>query len=485
MRSSFLLPAVVAYALAFSAAIACSSGNGASPETPDAPDAKGAEPAVYEDIFLAHEPQRDGDPAKGYRALVNEAYVPCGIPYSAYGQVFGPAGPSQRIPGREGRNETLPYNFTSMTTKEGVELVTSNCLTCHAGRINDQLVVGLGAADGDFTNDTGGLAEAVGFLVTDPKERAEWTKWKARVSVVAPYSILSTRGPNPADGFTAVLFAHHDPKTLAWSETPLVPVPPPVDLPVDVPPWWRMKKKSSMFYVGAGRGDHARIMMTASILCTNSVEESAAIDAYFADIRAYIASIEPPKYPFAIDAALAERGRAVFESTCARCHGKYDAAAPTYPNKLVTLAEIGTDPLLASGTAQFAGPFVDWFQGSFFGRVARLEPKQGYVAPPLDGIWATAPYLHNGSVPTIAALLDSRTRPTSWTRTFDSKDYDPAALGWKYKALGHGKAGEPNAKARAAIYDTTLPGYGNGGHTFGDALTAEDRTAVVEYLKTL
>ena len=477
MRSTLLL-----LSLTFSVAIACSSSDPAAPSAP-AVDAGGLEPVDYETMFLPPEPQRSGDPQKGYQALVNEPYVPCGIPYSAFRQAFAPAAPSQRIPGRVGRNEILPYNFTAMTTKDGVELVTSNCLVCHAGRIDGQLVVGLGAADSDFTIETRGAATAVGTLLTDPKERAEWEKWKARVDVVAPYSMLSTRGPNPADGFTAALFAHHDPKTLSWSDAALMPVPPPMDLPVDVPPWWRMKKKSSMFYNGAGRGDHARIMMTASILCSSSVEESRAIDAYFADVRAYITSIAPPKFPFPIDASLAEHGRGVFEKRCATCHGTY-GETPTYPNKLVPLAVIGTDALLASGTAQFGGPFVDWYKASFFGEAARLEPKEGYVAPPLDGIWATAPYLHNGSVPTIAALLDSASRPAFWTRSFDSKDYDPDALGWRYTALDHGKAAAPKAE-RPSIYDTSRPGYGNTGHLFGDVLSAEDRAAVIEYLKTL
>ncbi|MDB4938670.1 MAG: hypothetical protein JWP87_5642 [Labilithrix sp.] len=448
-----------------------------------APDAESS----YPPVTLAAEPQRTGDPAKGYRALVNEAYVPCGIPYSAYSQVFPTVAEDKKIPGREGRNATLAYDFTAMTTKDGVELVTSNCLTCHAGRINGKLVVGLGAADGDYTDDAASRIQSTGYvgaLLTDPKERAEWMKWKERVDTVAPYSVLSTRGPNPADGFTAVLFAHHDPKTMAWSKTPLLDVPPPVDLPVDVPPWWRMKKKTSMFYVGGGRGDHARIMMTASVLCTSSVEESKAIDAYFADIRSWIANLDPPAYPFPIDRTLAGRGRTVFEGTCSRCHGTYGDGGQ-YPNRLLSTEEIGTDPLLASGTAQFAGPYVAWFKDSFFGDIARLEPQKGYVAPPLDGIWATAPYLHNGSVPTIAALLDSTQRPTYWTRSFDSKDYDAAALGWLFTALDHGKKDEPDPNTSHAIYDTTQIGYANSGHTYGDGLSADDRAAVIEYLKTL
>ncbi len=478
----------VVLAAALGAAPACSTSreDAAAPLEAGVPEAgPGSEPEPYPVITLGAEPQRSGDPAKGYTALVNEAYVPCGIPYSAYAQVFGAAAEADRVPGRTGRNATLAYNFTSMTTKEGVELVTSNCLTCHAGRINGKLVVGLGAADGDFTNDTTQTAGLVGVLLKDPKERAEWMKWKERVETVAPYSVLSTRGPNPADGFTAVLFAHHDPKTMAWSSTPLMPVLPPQDVPVDVPPWWRMKKKTSLFYVGGGRGDHARIMMTASILCTSSVEESKAIDAYFADIRSWIASLDAPAYPFPVDQALADKGRGVFDATCSRCHGTYGAGG-IYPNRIVATREIGTDPVLASGAAQFAAPYVDWYKRSFFGEIARLEPQDGYIAPPLDGIWATAPYLHNGSIPTVDALLDSKKRPTYWTRNFDdSTQYDPAALGWIFQAVDHGKAGEPNDTKKKALYDTTRIGYSNAGHTYGDALTPESRAAVIEYLKTL
>ncbi len=484
------LPYFAVSALGFAAfAAACSSAS-THVDPPPQPEVDAGTPDVgesYPAITLPAEPQRNGDSTKGYHALVNEAYVPCGIPDSAYSRVQPTADPGDLLPGRDGRNATLPYNFTAMKTADGVDLVTSNCLTCHAGRVNGKLFVGLGNADGDFTSDADSQIQnfdLLGTIVTDPKERVEYLKWKERVTVVAPYSVLSTRGPNPADGFTAALFAHHDPKTMAWSSTPLMEVPPPQDLPVDVPPWWRMKKKTSMFYVGGGRGDHARIMMTASILCTSSVAESKAIDAYFTDIRAYIMSIEPPKYPFPIDQALAERGRPVFEATCSKCHGTY-GASPTYPNRILSTQEIGTDPLLASGTAEFAGPFTKWFKDSFFGEIARLEPQQGYVAPPLDGIWATAPFFHNGSVPTIMQVLDSTQRPKFWTRSFKSIDFDQTGLGWNHRALDHGKKAETDPGTQRDLYDTTQIGYSNAGHTFGDGLTPDDRMAVIEYLKTL
>lgn len=480
MRSSMALLLALAGGAVTGVVAACTGGGVATPGTSPI-DAGTETPAP---IALAPEAQRDGDPVKGRRALLEEPYVPCGIPRTAFEAGRSRLGGGETLPERAGANADLPYGFTAMRTKDGVDLVTSNCLQCHAGHLNGELVIGLGNHAGDFTQDRAGMVEAASFLVNDPKERVEYEKWRERMVTIAPYSILSTVGPNPADGFTAVLFAHHDPKTMAWSKEALIPVPPPEDVPVDVPAWWTMKRRTSMFRNGAGRGDHARIMMTASILCTSSVEESRAIDAYFPDVRAFITSITPPAWPWAKDGAKAEVGRGVFEKTCARCHGTY-GATPSYPNLLVSLSEVGTDPRLAEGTAQFAGPFVSWFASSFFGEVARLDPKEGYVAPPLDGIWATAPYFHNGSVPTLAAVIDSTKRPTYWTRSFDSRDYDQTAVGWKSTALDHGKAGEAEETTRAAIYDTTLRAYGNGGHTFGDALTAEERAALLEYLKTL
>jgi len=291
-------------------------------------------------------------------------------------------------------------------------------------------------------------------------------------------------GVNPADNLAAVLFAHRDRKTLAWSDEPLMALPPKVTTPVDVPPWWRMKKKNAMFYDGAGRGDQARIMMTASTLCTDDVPDAQAIDAYFGDVRAYILSLEPPPYPLAVDATLAARGQGVFESRCAECHGTYGADA-TYPNFLIPVGDVGTDPTIASGAAQFADRFVQWFASSFYGKTARLDPQPAYYAPPLDGIWATAPYLHNGSVPTIELVLNSRARPRYWKRVdFDSTHFDEEALGWPFEEVPYSQDDAPEAE-RKLIYDTTKLSQSNAGHPFGDHLTDEQRRAVIEYLKTL
>ena len=374
----------------------------------------------------------------------------------------------------------------AFTTTTGVDVVSANCLTCHAGRINGELVIGLGNAadDLDLSQIAAQSGDALLNLVPDPVEKAELQKWLERMQALSPYIQPLTIGANPADNIAAVLFAHRDPETLEWSDEPLMEMPPSSIVPVDVPPWWHMRKKNAMLYVGAGRGDHARIMMTASTLCVDSVEEAEKIDAYFGDIRAYISSIEPPVYPFEINEELAAEGRVVFEKTCSDCHGTY-GPDESYPNLLVPIDLIGTDPLLSDGASQFADRFVDWFNNSFYGETAWLEPNEGYVAPPLDGIWATPPYLHNGSVPTVELLLNSEARPQYWTRSFDSTDYDTQGLGWNYEELEAGHESESDLQARKKIYDSTLQGYGNGGHIFGDGLSAKERGAVIEYLKTL
>ena len=75
-------------------------------------------------------------------------------------------------------------------------------------------------------------------------------------------------------------------------------------------------------------------------------------------------------------------------------------------------------------------------------------------------------------------MLNSTKRPKYWSRSFDNKaDYDAAKIGWKYK--------KETSKVDINTYDTTIYGYGNTGHIYGDKFTADERKAVIEYLKTL
>lgn len=435
-------------------------------------------------VAIPAAPQRSGDPKAGYDTLVNGGYVSCGVPWPIYRMGFGDAPASRRLKGRRGHNAKLSYDVTALTTPRGVEVVTANCLGCHATPTSEGVIIGLGNSSLDLTDDFSTYATAAGLLVKSGDELAEWWRWSSRVRAVGPYTQPDTVGVNSADNLAAVLAAHRDPETLAWSEAPLQPLPPREPVPADVPPWWLLRKKHGLFYTGIGRGDHARLMMSASMLCTDSVEEAERIDEQFDDVRAYLTTLRPPPYPLPIDRKRAAEGRDVFEAFCSECHGTY-GAHESYPNLIIPLEEVGTDPLLWQATAREGLPLVEWFNGSFYGRTAKLVPGPGYVAPPLDGIWATAPYLHNGSVPTVEALLDSRLRPTYWQRPVSQGPLDPVALGWKHRVLSHGKAAEPDASLRKRLYDTSLPGYSNKGHLFGDELSDGQRRALIEYLKTL
>jgi mono/diheme cytochrome c family protein len=211
----------------------------------------------------------------------------------------------------------------------------------------------------------------------------------------------------------------------------------------------------------------------------------------FADIRAYLLTLEAPKYPFPIDRSLAAKGEAIFTKTCARCHGTYGAHG-TYPNRVVPLDEIGTDPNRYHGVSPaLAGHYNrGWFAREQQGWLVDDYPARataGYQAPPLDGIWATAPYFHNGSAPTVYDVLNSKGRPKVFTRSYRTgrEDYDAGKLGWVVRVLEQGPDPKAPAYERRRVYDTTQPGRSNGGHTYGDHLSDAERKAVIEYLKTL
>ena len=434
-----------------------------------------------EGLILAAK-QRSGDAKAGREALVTQSIVSCGLPLSLFQQLD--VDTPYTLTDRVGQAATLPYSMNLIEDENGVQLAASNCLTCHGAPLFGELVIGLGNEFLDFTTNPSIAIEQAGALVTDKNEIAAWEKYADRVAAIAPYMQTETIGVNPANNLTAALMAHRDPKTMRWLDEPALAPPPQHVPPVSVPPWWRMKKKHAMFSMGEGRGDHASFMMTAAILCTDSLPELQQLDKIAPDIRTYIASLEPPAYPFPINETLARQGKNVFESTCSICHGTY-AEQGSYPNKLVDINVVGTDASLIDFSFGQGAAFVDWFNQSPFAQLATAVPSQGYVAPPLDGIWSTAPFLHNGSVPTIRAVLDSASRPKMWQHRDKSSEspssYNQTDLGWHFRVLTD-TADQTNNRW---VYDTNKLGYANHGHQFGDVLTDAQRDAVIEYLKTL
>ena len=111
-----------------------------------------------------------------------------------------------------------------------------------------------------------------------------------------------------------------------------------------------------------------------------------------------------------------------------------------------------------------------------------VSPK-GYTAPPLYGVWASAPYLHNGSVPTLWSLFHADQRPIVWTRTEDG--YDTKRVGLEVSELADVPADLASAEQRRHYFDTRIPGKSSAGHEFPEQLSEQEKTAVIEYLKTL
>ena len=345
-----------------------------------------------------------------------------------------------------------------------------DCMTCHGGSVMGKSVVGLGNSSLDIHALFSEMAAASGSPAKPP------------------FHFSQARGTNEAGAFSVYLLGYrNDNLTLSpkFRELGLHD-----DSCEDVPAWWHLKKKKTMYYVGATDARSVRSIMQFMMHPLTVPSDFEKAEPAFRDILQYLLTVEPPKYPFAVNTDLAKTGEAIFRDNCTKCHGTYGEKW-TYPNKIIPLDEIGTDRKRFDNISE---PFGKAYNASWFaqeknddGTVGKpVHATAGYQAPPLDGIWATAPYFHNGSVPTLEGVLNSKHRPKIFTRSFHTNeaDYDKAAVGWAIREVPAPDAKLPEIERRK-VYDTTQPGRGNTGHTYGDDLTTEERHAVIEYLKTL
>jgi hypothetical protein len=194
-------------------------------------------------------------------------------------------------------------------------------------------------------------------------------------------------------------------------------------------------------------------------------------------VEKYITERPPPPFPFAIDRSLAARGQQIFaRQQCNNCH----APEGQRVGQVIPVTEPGLDTdhhRLDMWTKEAADKYNEFGKGYAweFHNLRKVVPE-GYQAVLLDGLWLRAPYLHNGSVPTLTALLTPPDeRPKKFRRGYDV--YDPANVGFLFEGLDAARVGFE--------YDTSLPGNGNQGHTYGTDIAAEEKRALIEYLKTL
>jgi hypothetical protein len=437
-------------------------------------------PAVFAGLAAGASPAVDHP---GYVNLTRKTYVPGSWTKSSYQNAWKqwpgvrtkPADYDRAfreyygLPEAPFENNGLPMGLKQTASFLGRTL-TVDCLVCHGGSALGTSYIGLGNTSIDIQALFEDLTAADGLPGKMPFEFTR-VRGTTEAGAMAVY-LLGRRNPDLTLRAKPVDLGLHD------------------DLCEDPPAWWLLKKKRTMYWTGGADQRSVRSIMQFMMSPLTPARAFHQAEADFVQIRDYLLTLEPPKYPFPIDRELAAAGRSLFVQHCSRCHGTYGPDGK-YPNKIIPIDEIGTDRRRFDGITEAFGLYYDqtWFAREHRGWLQDGYParaSEGYQAPPLDGIWATAPYFHNGSVPTLEGVLDSKARPARFTRSFrtNAEDYDSVRVGWRVREVGPADPGLP-AIERRKIYDTALPGRGNSGHRYGDCLTRPERMAIIEYMKTL
>jgi len=338
-----------------------------------------------------------------------------------------------------------------------------NCLTCHAGRLpgSGEAMIGLPNTDIDMTTFLDDLARLKG-------QTGMGSTWGR------------TRGRSNAFFLSHVLLMLRDPDMTVRKAPVNLGIPRSYDL--DAPPWWHLRRKRTLYSDGFVEGGHGRAIMQFALAATVEGAAFRVWEKDFDEMYSYLRTIQAPKYPWPINQELAQHGEKVFAKTCGGCHGTYGPEGQ-YPGIVVPLATVGTDPVRLQGTTT---EFRRYYGKSWLGEKSKVvETPTGYVAPPLDGIWATAPYFHNGSVPTVYGVLTESKRPKYFRRVGAPAGYDQKDLGITVEVLPGPAPADAAPEARRRVIDTTVPSLGNGGHPFGFGLSEDEKRQVIEYLKSL
>ena len=197
-------------------------------------------------------------------------------------------------------------------------------------------------------------------------------------------------------------------------------------------------------------------------------------DAGLDRIRQWITTLKPQTYPFALNYAKAQQGEKVYEQHCYDCH----EPDGQYIGQVVSNHELGVDPERSNAFNEEMAGYMNQIghkeemPWAFTG----FRVTDGYVNGVLDGVWLRAPYLHNGSVPSLRDLLNPvEQRPQTFYKGNDV--YDQINIGYVSDQAR-------NDNREFFRFDTRLRGNGNSGHLYGTRLSAADKDALIEYLKT-
>ena len=419
-----------------------------------------------------------------------------GVPYPIFvvlPRIFsdllpGPGGyRSLGIPWEEGK--PLPVGFSLKTM--GFPRVTQNCAVCHVATYRKSpddkptFVVG-GPA---HTSDVQGFLRFISAAANDPRFNPD--RILAEIALDFDLSLIDKL----LYRFIIIPFAKkailEQEQQFAWMERPGWPDWGPgrddpmnltkyfmIEMPVDdtvgsadFPSIWYLKNRVGHSLNWGGETLDSLAVLTDSALGLGAPPGEPFFQR-MRELDEYLKQLEPPKYPFAIDQALAAQGKPVYDAYCAECHAEDGARTGT----VIPIEEIGTDRERFDTWTQEAADATNAVAEGMGVKRTHMIKDKGYVSVPLNGLWLRAPYFHNGALPSLVDVLKAPERRTkSFYRGYDV--YDPERVGFV-------SAG-PEAEKYGWYLDTAERGNGNGGHGYGTDLPAADKRALIQYLKTL
>ncbi len=410
------------------------------------------------------------------------------------------------------KGERLPIGFSVRT--QLIDRTQINCGTCHTGTVRENadaepvIIAGMPAVTVDLhgffqflfdvARDEGFTADRV-IETLEARGNPGWVdRIAVKVAVPRMKELLQAREERNAflfeDTYTRFLpgrvntfdtFKVEQFKYF-YDREGVTPEPDEMFGIVDFPSVWNQAPRDGLWLHWDGNQSSVRERNFSAAIGAGTMPHEMDIDALFR-IEAWLADLPAPTYPFPVDEDLAAQGAQIYAARCADCHD-FDG---NRVGQTIPLAEIGTDPHRAwSYTDMIRRAQIDFTKG-YFWQFRNFRDTDGYATQPLDGIWARAPYLHNGSVPTMWDLLSAEDdRPVAFEVGVDV--YDQELMGFQAELLRPGAGGfvapdEVPYAGRHQVLDTRLKGNAATGHSgpaYGTDLSDADKRALIEYLKT-
>ncbi|MBI1247698.1 cytochrome c [bacterium] len=434
--------------------------------------------------FTVQAAESSGDAQAGYDHLINTVYLPPYFDQEAFDNVWRvwpeplKAEAEKASAARRREMAYERYGLTGRPEDETKPLQyvvdakgnwTLNCFSCHGGQIEGKPYPGLPNNRFDFA----GITDEIRLTKALLGKKLIPTDYSSLV-----FPMGANKGTTNAVNFGVALMSLRD------ADLNLVPgasFPRMLHHDMEPPPWWHFSQKQNIYLDGFAPKGH-RGLMQFTMVRENDAQAFRDREDDFRDIYAYLTSLKPPKYSGKIEQGKAARGKIVFNKHCSECHGTYGEVVD-YPERTIPIDEIKTDRArLDALTPEHRKSYGDSWFNTYGEQKGLVADPEGYVAPPLTGVWASAPYLHNGSVPTLWHLLHPDERPKIWR--WKGLGYDHQRMGIEVEPLEKVPP-RLSTMERREIFNTGRFGKSAQGHDFPNALTEPQRDEVLEYLKTL